>query len=49
MTEEIKKCNPCQFYGFFIHIDDLLDEIRGEVNVIDIDHEDITNQKLIEK
>lgn len=46
--DQIKKCNPCQFYGFFMHIDDILDQIRNEPETLDIEHEDLTNQKLIE-
>lgn len=57
--EQIKKCNPCQFYGFFFRVEDLfsskvndiekkLDKLEYDINTIDIEHEDITNQKLIE-
>lgn len=44
LPKQTETCNPCQFYGFFISIDDLF----NEPEVIDIEHEDITNQKLIE-
>lgn len=78
-NEIIKKCNPCQFYGFFIDVSDLLapaniycghknhlwinpiDEPNNvycsfckmpysifESGTVDINHEDLTNQKLIE-
>lgn len=45
-NEIIKKCNPCQFYGFFVSLEDLAPFLYPET--IDVDHEDITNQKLIE-
>jgi hypothetical protein len=59
MREEIKKCNPCQFYGFFFRVEDLfsekvndiekkLDKVMYEKNTIDIPYEDLTNQKFIE-